>query len=137
MRETIAPIPTRRESMQRRASGWTLCVLGLAIASAHAASAQNSPQARVVGFPVKVGDATRLDPTTTASLGERVSIRVEAWPHCDQTGTPASQSSAITSHPASAGDNKTANQPGDQRNNLAYGDEPSWIPGLTHAQVLK
>jgi len=62
---------------------------------------------------------------------------VEAWPQCDQPGTPASQSSAITGQPASPGDNKTANQPGDQRNNLAYGDEPSWIPGLTHAQVLK
>ena len=123
--------------MQRRASRWTLCVLGLVIANVGPANAQNSPQARVVGFPVKVGDSTRLDPTTTASLGERVSIRVEAWPQCDQPGKPAPQSSAITSQPASPGDNKSANQTSDQSNNLPSGDEPSWIPGLSHAQVLK
>lgn len=123
--------------LQRRASGWTLCVLGLVIANALPASAQNSPQARVVGFPVKVGDATRLDPTSTAALGERVSIRMEAWPQCDHPGTPASQTSAITSQPASPGENRGANQTGNQKNNLPDGDQPSWIPGLTHAQILK
>src|SRR6476660_5026376 len=108
----IAPNPTKRESMlQRRASGWTLCVLGLVIANALPASAQNSPQARVVGFPVRVGDASRLDPTTTAALGERVSIRIEAWPQCDQP--PASQTSAISSQPASPGENSGTNQTGD------------------------
>lgn len=122
--------------MQRTASGWTLCVLGLVIANAHPANAQNSPQARVIGFPVKAGDATRLDPTTTASLGERVTIRVEAWPQCDQPVTHALQSASSTGQPTSPGDTTTT-QTGDQKNSLPYGDEPSWIPGLTHAQILK
>src|SRR5213592_414276 len=136
MQNKAPRFPMRRASMQRRASGWTLCVLGLVIANAHPANAQNSPQARVVGFPVKAGDATRLDPTTTASLGERVTIRVEAWPQCGQPGTPALQSAPGTGQPASPGD-KTTTQTGDQKNNVPFADEQSWIPGLTHAQVLK
>lgn len=122
--------------LKKRASVWILCVFGVVVANAQPATGQNGSQARVIGFPVKVGDATRLDPTNTAALGERVTIRVEAWPQCDQPARSASQGSGTTSQPASPGD-KTGNQTADQGKDSTYGDEPSWIPGLTHAQVLK
>ncbi|MEK6406026.1 MAG: hypothetical protein AABN34_03585 [Acidobacteriota bacterium] len=128
--------------LQTRASRWTFGLFGcfaLAIACAATVNAQNNPQPRVVGFPVTVaGGAPRLDPTATAGLGDRVSVRVEAWPSCSepQASMPAPQSAANTGQPASPADNNSASQTGDQ-NSVPYGEEPSWIPGLTHAQVLK
>lgn len=123
--------------LDRKAGGWILCLLALAFVSPPSASAQNGPQPRVVGFPVAGGGTSRLDSTTTVALGERVTIRVESWPQCDQSGTPSSQSSTVSAQPVSPGDNRTPNQAPEQKSNLSYGDEPSWLPGLTHAQVLK
>ncbi|MEK6324671.1 MAG: hypothetical protein AABN33_23770 [Acidobacteriota bacterium] len=126
--------------LQRRATGWTFCLLGLALVSASPANAQNGPRARVVGFPVSLaGGGSRLDQTATAWLRDRVSVRVDAWPSCsgEQPTTPAAQSPGTRSQPTSTADNQTASQAGDQKNNLAYDDQQSWIPGLSHAQVLK
>lgn len=124
--------------LQKRANGRTLCYLTfiiLALASAAPVSAQDRPPARVVGFPVSLGGgATRLDQETTAMLGHRITVRLEAWPTCYEPAATAPAATAA-SQPASSAGNKPS-QAVDQKN-ASDGSEPSWIPGISHAQILK
>ena len=133
---------------QKRANGRTLCYLIfilLSLASAAPASAQDKPPARVVGFPVSLGGGkTRLDQETTAMLGHRITVKLEAWSSCFESAEEAAAAAiatAVAATPAGPAASQPAGgkppaQTGNQKN-ASDGTEPSWIPGITHAQILK
>jgi hypothetical protein len=93
---------------------------GFVSLSADRANAQDRIQARVVGFAVRAEGVTPTpSPTAMARLGDRVTVRIDplASPPDQQPPKPATPSGAA------AGSGSA--------------DEQSWIPGLTHAQILK
>lgn len=92
-------------------------VVGLALLSEGRANAQDRIQAKVVGFAVR-NEGVAPQPSEP-KLGDRVTVRIEPFPP-----TP-DQQSAKPSTPATV------------TNNSGPTDEQSWIPGLTHAQILK
>lgn len=95
-------------------------IVGLVLLSEDRANAQERIQARVVGFAVRTEGVTP-EPTksATARLGDRITVRIEPLsPRSDQQ-------SAASSAPAAG------------TNNSGATDEQSWIPGLTHTQILK
>ena len=95
-------------------------VVGFALLCADHATAQDRIQAKVVGFAVRT-EGVRPEPgeKVAAKLGDRVTVWIEPL-----TPRPGQQSTA-SSTPGTAANNSTAS------------DEQSWIPGLTHNQILK
>lgn len=97
-----------------------ILVVGLVLLSKDRANAQDRIQAKVVGFPVH-DEGVQVQPSesATAKLGDRVTVRIDPLP------SPSDQQSTKSSAPATA------------TNNSGAADEQSWIPGLTHTQILK
>ncbi len=95
-------------------------VVGLALLSSDRANAQDRIQARVVGFAVHTeGVQPQPSESAMAKLGDRITVKVEPLT------SRSNQQSAASSAPATA------------TNNSGATDEQSWIPGLTHLQILK
>lgn len=103
--------------MNVRASCLVL-VAGFMLLSADRANAQDRIQARVIGFAVDT-DGVTPQPKESAlvRLGDRVTVRIDPLP-ADQSSTKSPAPAAVPNSSAST-------------------DEQSWIPGLTHSQVLK
>lgn len=138
------------KAIAKRTAVCGLASIALALMNAGPALAQDKIQARVIGFPVKVeGGGTRLDLTASARLDDRITVQLEPLPGPAQQAAapttpaagnqantqvaPANQTAGNMSQPAST----AGAAPADQNKNLSWADEQSWIPGLTHAQVLK
>lgn len=103
--------------MNVRASCLVL-VAGFMLLSADRANAQDRIQARVVGFAVDTGGVTpQPKESALVRLGDRVTVRIEPLTS-DQPSTKSPAPAAVPGSSAST-------------------DEQSWIPGLTHSQVLK
>lgn len=95
-------------------------IAGFMVLSADSANAQDRIQARVVGFAVRAEGVTpNPSETAMAKLGDRVTVRIDPLP-----APPDQQSTKPTTQPAASAGSGS-------------GDEQSWIPGLTHAQILK
>ena len=97
--------------------------VGLTVFIAHPANAQNRLQARVMGFV----EGVKSDPVphATAKLGDRVTIRIE--PSLIVSASKTADASASNSPDKAVGDQtKTGSD-----------EEQSWIPGVTHSQILK
>lgn len=105
------------------ASARAFCIvlsIGFALVGANRAAAQDRIQARVVGFAVDTNGVTpQPQESALARLGDRVTVRIDPLP------SSSDQQSAKSPAPATA------------TNNSGSSDEQSWIPGLTHSQILK
>jgi len=95
-------------------------IVALALLGADSTTAQDRIQARVVGFAVDTDGVTpQPKESALAKLGDRVTVRIDALP-------PTSEQQSIKSAATATA-----------TNNSGSSDEQSWIPGLTHAQILK
>jgi hypothetical protein len=106
----------------KKISAHALClvVAGFALLSADRANAQDRIQARVVGVAVRTEGVTPPPGEgPQAKLGDRVTVWIEPLP------SPSDQQSTKSPAPATV------------TNSSGSTDEQSWIPGLTHAQILK
>jgi hypothetical protein len=99
-------------------------VAGFTMLSADRTNAQDRIQARVVGFAVRAEGVTPdPSPLAMAKLGDRVTVRIDPLLPSPPDQQPTKPSGPSMPPAAAAGSGST--------------DEQSWIPGLTHAQILK
>lgn len=96
-----------------------LLIAGFMLLSADRADAQDRVQARVVGIVRTEGGTPQLSDLVQAKLGDRVTVRIDPLPSTsDHQSTKSTTPATVTNSSGST-------------------DEQSWIPGLTHAQILK
>ena len=98
---------------------WFLLIV--VVAHVDRVKAQDRVQARVVGFAVRTeGVMPQPSETAMARLGDRVTVKVEPL----STGANQQPGSSASANSKTADTNTNS-------------EEQSWIPGLSHAQVLK
>lgn len=98
-------------------------------------NAQDRIQGKVVGF----ADGFKSEPsiTATAKLGDRVTVRIEPLSARSQQQPAVPPPPGTGTANASANGNTAGGPTDNQTKNSASSEEQSWIPGLSHAQILK